>query len=231
MKLMLLVTILLLAFLSIAEELSGTYEFPPPDGLEGDSAIIQLDKDEEGNYLSQVTVGEETIEGTNIVIGENQFSFDIVVETPDGDMLQVYTVKLDEDEFTLSILSELGDLSQSISLKGTRLKEIEGTYSFPPEGVRGDTTTIHLAKDDDNKFSVVVTVGDETFEAENVVVSGDQFSFDTEVKTQVGEMSQAWKVEVADDEVTLSVLADVGGQSESMTLKGNRVDEQGESAN
>ena len=231
MKLIVLVTVVLLAFLSIAEGLSRTYEFPPPDGLEGDSAIVQLNKDDEGNYLATVTVAEETIEGENVVVGEDLFSFDIVVETPDGDMSQAYTVKLDEEEFTLSIQSEHGDLSRSISLKGTPVNEIEGTYTFPPEVDQGDTITIHLAKDDDDDFSVMVTVGDETFEEKNVVVSGNQFSFNTKVKTQIEEMFQAWKVEVTNGEATLSILADIGGQSVSLTLKGNQVDEQGESEN
>ena len=44
-------------------------------------------------------------------------------------------------------------------------------------------------------------------------------------------MSQAWKVEISDDQATLSVLADVDGQSESMTLKGNRISEDAESEN
>ncbi|MXZ56514.1 MAG: hypothetical protein F4077_09270 [Gammaproteobacteria bacterium] len=232
MKLMLLVTIALSAVLSLAEELSGTYEFPPPDGMEGDSAIVQLNKDEDGNYLAQVTSAEVTIEGTNIVVGEHQFSFDIEVETPDGDMLQVYTVKLDEDEVTLSILSELGGRSEAMSFKGKLVKEIEGTYTFPPpEGAHGDTTKIQLAKTDDDNFSVTVTVGTETIEAKNVRVGEDQFSFDTETKTQIGDMSQAWKVEISDDQATLSVLADVDGQSESMTLKGNRISEDAESEN
>ncbi|MYD44887.1 MAG: hypothetical protein F4W92_00825 [Gammaproteobacteria bacterium] len=230
MKLMLFVTVMLFTVLSLAEELSGTYEFPPPDGLEGDSAIVELNRNEEGNYSAQVSVAEQTIEGKNIVVGENQFSFDIVVETPDGDMLQVYTVKLDKDEFTLSILSELGDRSQSISLKGKLVKELDGTYTFPPpEGTQGDTTKIQLTKDDDENFYVMVAVGDETIEASNVRVSRDQFSFDTEVKTQLGDMSQTWKIEIADDQATLSILADVDGQNESMTLKGKRVDEEADS--
>ncbi len=232
MKLMLLGTIALFAVPSFAEELSGTYEFPPPDGLEGDSAIVQLNKIEDGNYKVQVSVAEQTIEGTNIVVGENQFSFDIVVDTQEGDMLQVYTVKLDEGEFSLSILSELGGRSESITLKGKLVKEIEGTYTFPPpEGTQGDTTEVQLAKSNDGNFSVTVTVGDETIEATNVRVGEDQFSFDTETKTQIGDMSQAWKVEVADDKATLSVLADVGGQSQSMTLKGSRVEEETEIEN
>lgn len=232
MKLMLFFTIALGTFCSLAEELSGTYEFPPPDGLEGDSAIVQLNIDEEGNYLAQVTSAEVTIVGTNVVVGENQFSFDIEVDTPDGDMLQVYTVKLEEGEVTLSILSELGGRSESMSFKGKLVKEIEGTYKFPPpEGIQGDTTSIHLTKDDDDGFSVKVTVGDETIEATNVRVGENQFSFDTETKTQIGNMSQTWKVEIAYDKATLSVLADVGGQSQSMTLKGKRSNEDTESEN
>lgn len=226
-KVALLLMVAVFAFLSFAEELSGTYEFPPPEGMEGDSAIVQLYKGEEGKYFAQVSVAEETIEGKNVVIGESQFSFDIVVETPDGDMLQVYTVKLDEGEVTLSILSELGGRSEAMSFEGRLVKEIEGTYTFPPpEGIQGDTTKVQLAKSDDDNFSVTVTVGDETIEATNVRVGEDQFSFDTETKTQIGNMIQAWKIEVADNEATLSILADVDGQSESMTLKGSRVDEE-----
>ncbi len=231
-KVMLLVTMALFAFLSLADDLSGTYEFPPPEGMEGDSAIVQLYKGEEGKYFAQVSVAEETIEGTNVVVGENQFSFDIVVETPDGDMLQVYTVKLDDGKFTLSILSDLGGRSQSITLKGKVVNEIEGSYTFPPpEGVQGDTTKIQLAKNEDDNFSVIVTVGTETIEALNVIVKSEEFSFDTEVKTEIGNMSQAWKIEVADNEATLSILADVGGQSQSMTLKGSRVEEEPEIEN
>ena len=204
-KVMLLLTMASFALLSFAEELSGTYEFPPPEGMEGDSAIVQLYKGEEGMYFAQVSVAEETIEGENIVVGESQFSFDIVVETPDGDMLQVYTVTLDDGEVSLSILSELGGRSEAMSFKGRLVNEIEGTYTFPPpEGTQGDTTKVQLAKSDDDNFSVEVTVGDETIEATNVRVGEDQFSFDTETKTQIGDMSQAWKVEVSDYEATLS---------------------------
>jgi len=229
-KVMLLMMMALFAFLSRAEDLSGTYEFPPPEGMEGDSAIVQLYKGEEGKYFAQVSVAEETIEGTNTVVGENQFSFDIVVETPDGDMLQVYTVKLDDGKFTLSILSELGGRSQSITLKGKVVNEIEGSYTFPPpEGVQGDTTKVRLAKNEDDDFTVIVTVGTETIEATNIIVKNEEFSFDTEVKTEIGNMSQTWKIEVADYEATLSILADVGGQSEAMTLKGKRIHEDTES--
>ena len=232
MKLMLLGTIALFAVLSFAEELSGTYEFPPPDGLEGDSAIVQLNKDEDGNYKAQVSVAEQTIEGTNIVVGESQFSFDIVVETPDGDMLQVYTVKLDEGEVTLSIRSELGGRSEAMSFKGKLVTDIEGTYTFPPpEGAQGDTTKVQLAISDDDNFSVTVTVGAETIEATNVRVGEDQFSFDRETKTQIGTMSQTWKIEVDDNAATLTILADNDGQSEAMTLKGERIDEDTASEN
>ena len=222
MKSILLITLSLIAGLSLAETLSGTYEFPPPEGLEGDSAIVKLDKDEEGNYLAQVTVAEETIKGTNVVVGENQFSFDIEVKTQEGDMSQAYTVQLDDGGVQLSILSELGGRSESMTFKGVLVKEIEGTYTFPPpEGVNGDTTKIQLSKDDQDNYTVSVTVGEETIETKNVMVKGEEFSFDAETKTQIGDMTQAWKVQVTDGEATLSILSNVGGQGQSLTLKGS----------
>lgn len=226
-KILLICTSGLLASTYFAKELSGTYEFPPPDGLEGDAAIVQLTKGEEGQYFAQVTVADETIEGANVVVSETQFSFDIEVKTHEGDMLQVYTVSLEKGEYTLSIMTEQGDLSRSLSLKGTLVKEIEGTYSFQPqEGIKNSTTTIQLAKDDEGNFSVSVTVFDKTIEGTNIRVSKDQFSFDTEVKTQNGNKYQTWKVELEDDEAELTVLADVGIQTQSITLKGKRVDEE-----
>ncbi|MXZ44122.1 MAG: hypothetical protein F4Z01_03975 [Gammaproteobacteria bacterium] len=222
MKSILLITLSLIAGLSLAETLSGTYEFPPPEGLEGDSAIVKLDKDEEGNYLAQVTVAEETIKGTNVVVGENQFSFDIEVKTQEGDMSQAYKVQLDDGEVSLSILSELGGRSESMTFAGKLINEIVGTYKFlPQEGLQNDTTTIQLAKDDEDNFSVKVTVFDKTIEGTNIRVSEDHFSFDTEVKNQNGNKFQSWKVKIEDDEVKLTVLAEVGGQSQSITLKGS----------
>lgn len=217
-----LITLSMIAGLSLAETLSGTYEFPPPEGLEGDSAIIKLEKDEDGNYLAQVTVAEETIKGTNVIVGESQFSFDIKVKIQEGEMSQAYKVQLDDDGITLSILSDLDGRSESMTFKGRLIKEIEGTYTFPPpEGVNGDTTKIQLAKDDQDNYTVSGTVGDETIEATNVIVKSEEFSFDTVTKTQNGDMTQAWKVQVSVGEATLSILAEVGGQSQSITLKGS----------
>lgn len=220
----------LFASTSFAKDLSGTYEFPPPEGTEGDAAIVQLHRVEEGKYSAQVTVAEETIEGTNVVVGEDQFSFDIEVKTPGGDMSQAYRVQLVDGEVTLSILSDLGGRSQSMTFKGKLVKNIEGTYKFPPqEGLQNGTTIIQLAKDDEENFSVTVTVFDESTEGTNIKVSEDQFSFDTAVKTESGNKSQAWKVEITDDEAKLTVLAVVAGQSQSITLKGKLVDEETDS--
>lgn len=211
----------------IAEDLSGTYEFPPPDGLEGDSAIVELNKDDEGNYSAQVTVAEESIKGTSIVVEEKQFSFEIEVKTQAGDMTQTYLVQLVDGEVTLSVLSELGGRSESMTFNGKLLREIEGTYEFPPpEGVEGDTTIVQLTKNKEGNHAVQVIVGDETVEAINVLVKEDAFSFDTEVETQIGKMFQSWKLQVTDAGVTLYMSADVGGTNESMTLKGTRGSEE-----
>lgn len=232
MKCLILALLVSVASFGIAEDLSGTYEFPPPDGLEGDAALVQLSKDAEGNYFAQVTVAEETIEGTNVVLGENQFSFDIEVKTEDGDMSQTYKVQLGDGEVTLSILSELGGRSESMTFIGKLLREIEGRYEFPPpEGVEGDTTIVQLIKNEEGKHVVQVKVGDETVEATNVIVKEDEFSFDTEVKTQIGNMFQSWKIQVTDATATLSMLADVGGKSDSMTLTGTRDTEETDSSN
>ena len=223
MKYLILPLLVSIASFGIAEDLSGRYEFPPPDGLEGDSAIVELNKDDEGNYSAQVTVAEESIKGTSIVVEENQFSFEIEVKTQAGDMTQTYLVQLVEGEVTLSVLSELGGRSESMTFSGKLLREIEGTYEFPPpEGVEGDTTIVQLAKNKEGNHAVQVIVGDETVEATNVIVKKDAFSFDTEVETQIGNRFQSWKIEVADTTATLSMSADVGGVSESMTLKGAR---------
>ena len=90
----------------------------------------------------------------------------------------------------------------------------------------GDSTTVKLTKDAEGNYSVLVTVGDESIDATNVIVKDDEFSFDTEVETQIGDMNQAWRVQVAEGEVTLSILADIGDQSELMTLKGTLVNEE-----
>lgn len=223
MKLILLVIVVLFAGIALGKDIQGSYEFPPPDGLEGDTAIVRLDQDDKGNHFAQVTVAEETIEGTNVVVGENQFSFDIEVETQDGAMSQTYKIQLADGEVSLSILYELGGRSESVTLTGKRLREIEGIYHFPPPmGAEGDTTTVQLTKNEEGNHAVQVIVGTDSIDASNVVVKDDEFSFDTEVETQIGIMSQSWKVQIADSEATLSVLADVGGQSQSMTLKGMR---------
>ena len=224
MKYLILVLFASMASFAIAKDLTGKYEFPPPDGLEGDAAMIQLNQDDEENYIAQVTVAEETIVGTNVLVGENQFSFDIKVKTEEGDMSQTYKVQLVEGEVTLSILSELGGRSESMTFRGKLLIEIEGTYEFPPpEGVEGDTTIVQLTKNNEGTHAVQVRVGDETFMGTNVIVNENAFSFDTEVETQLGNMFQSWKIEVADTTATLSMLADVDGSSESMTLNGKRV--------
>lgn len=223
MKYLILVLFASMTSFAIAKDLTGKYEFPPPDGLEGDAAVIQLNKVDEKNYFAQVTVADETIVGTNVLVGENQFSFNIEVKTEHGDMSQTYKVLLVEGEVTLSILSELGGRSESMTFRGKLLIEIEGTYEFPPpEGVEGDTTIVQLTKNKEGNHAVQVIVGDETVEAINVIVKEDAFSFDTEVETQIGKMFQSWKLQVTDAGVTLYMSADVGGTSESLTLKGTR---------
>ena len=106
----------------------------------------------------------------------------------------------------------------------TFAKDLSGTYEFrPPESSLGDSTTVQLEKDNEGNYSVQVTVDDETIEATNVSVKDDEFSFDTEAKTQIGDMTQSWKVQVTEDKVTSSILLDIGGQSQSISLKGEFV--------
>ena len=222
---LLLVPLVLIASITFAKDLSGTYEFRPPEGSPGVTTTVQLARDDEGNYSAQLSFIDETIKATNVIVNEDKFSFDIEIETPIGNMHQAMKVQVAEGEVTLSILSDIDGQSESISLKGALVKNIEGTYEFPPpDGAPGDSTTIQLTKDEGDKFSATVTIDDETIKATNVIVNDEEFSFDTEVKTQIGDMTQAWKVQVAGDEVSLSVLADVGGQSNSVTLMGKRVE-------
>lgn len=103
--------------------------------------------------------------------------------------------------------------------------DIEGTYELPPpEGEDGDTTTLQLKKDDEGNFSAQVTVLGETVAGTDVDVDKGKFSFTTLVKTQIGDMTQTWNGEVEDEKVTVHVVADVGGRSSSVTLKGKLVD-------
>ena len=225
-KCSLLLLLALFAGVSLAEDLRGTYEFPPSGGSEGHTTIIQLTEDDEGNYSALVTILDETIEGTNVKVSDDEFSFDTEVKTQIGDMSQAWRVKVADSVATLSMLGDVGGQSDSMTLRGQLVKDIVGTYKFPPpEGISGDTTTIQLTKDQEGIYSAQVTVGEEMIEATNVIAKEDEFSFDSEVKTQIGDMTQAWKVQVAEGEVTLSILSDIGGQSQSMTLKGDLVNE------
>ena len=184
---MLLVPLALFASIALANDLSGTYEFRPPDGSLGDTTTVQLEKDDEGNYSAQVTGDDETIKATNVIVSERQFSFDIETETPIGNMHQALKVQIDEGKVTLSILSDIGGQSQLNTLQGALVKNIDGTYEFPPpDGITGDSTTVKLTKDDEGNYSAQVAVGDETIDASNVIVKDDEFSFDTEVETQIG---------------------------------------------
>ena len=232
MKLFCLLALILMTGISFADGLSGTYEFLPPDGMEGDTAIVQLNEDDEGNYFAQVTVAEETIEGTNIFVGENEFSFEIEIEMQDEVMSQTYKVQLDDGEVTLSVMSELGGRSESMTFKGKLVITLEGNYEFwPPEGARGPNVLLQLTRDDDDNFSVEVTVGDDTIETKNLAVSQSQFSFDTEIDDPTGGESQSWKIQVTDCEAKLLIYANVDDEFQSMTLKGTRVEEDTESEN
>lgn len=232
MKLICLVALILMTGISLADGLSGKYEFQPPDGMDGDTAIVQLNEDDEGNHSAQVTVAEETIKGTNVVVGENEFSFEIEVEMQDEVMSQTYKVQLDDGEVTLSVMSELGGRSESMKFKGKLVITLDGTYEFwPPEGVQGPSVSLHLTKDDDDNFSVTVTVGDDTIETKNLAVSQSQFSFDSEIDGSTEGESQSWKIQVTDSEAKLLIYGEVDGEFQSMTLKGTRVEEDTESEN
>ncbi|MYC24383.1 MAG: hypothetical protein F4X56_00525 [Gammaproteobacteria bacterium] len=233
MKLLLIGTLGLLANSMSAQNLSGTYEFPEPYGLEGGTYIVQLNKDEEGNYSVSLTISEIDYKGKNVMVSENRFTFEIEPPPPLGTDIQItqfWKIQIADGEANLSIDYEIGGESESISVKGRLVLNLEGTYEFPPpKGLPEDTISVQLMRDEENNIAVTVTVGDDTIKANNIVVGEDQFSFDTEVDTPIGNMSQTFKIKVSDTDATLSIVVDVDGQSELMTLKGMLIDEKTDS--
>lgn len=103
--------------------LVGTYEFPPPEGVEGETTTIQLTKNEEDNYVASVSVLDMTIQTSNVIVDDGQFSF--VTQSPlqTEDTSQTWRVLVANDGVTLSLTSDIEGKSHSMELKGKPVHE------------------------------------------------------------------------------------------------------------
>lgn len=83
-------------------DLEGTYEFPPPQGVQGHLTTVQLIKNDETDYSAKVTVFDKAIQVSNIIVSEDRFSFDTESKAENGETSQTWTVKIEAGNVYLS---------------------------------------------------------------------------------------------------------------------------------
>lgn len=221
-KHLLLVPVILFALATFAKELTGYFEIPQVKGKSSPIAQLRVTKEREGTYSARMWIATDKWNTSAYQRVGEEFTFRTTTDWDDVKYSWEFSVSY--NEVTISLEETKKGHTQEHMWTGKLTYDLEGTYEFPPpQGGQSQLTTVQLIKNDETDYAAKVTMLDKTIQASNIIVSEDQFSFDTESKAENGETSQTWTVKIEAGNVYLSRSSDDTDENQSMTVQGKIV--------
>lgn len=123
--------IALFASATVFAKITGTYvlEFEGMGGGgggQGGEVTLTLAVDDEGKYSATMTSPMGDLEGDSVEVDENEFSFTVTRETPQGDFSMSYSGTVEDGEITGTLTHDWGEASFTGKLKEEEPTEEEG---------------------------------------------------------------------------------------------------------
>lgn len=200
--------------------IKGTYEIYPPTFDEvhppaetaSDNVILELTKADDGEYSVKLSNEEQSVNGTEIKVSGNKFTFETSIRDGSDKQLQIWECVVNDGELSIEFTDMIVETTDPEIFRGKLLVDrdiqlvdtiIEGTYElYPPDADIEDSKPIlELTEHVDGEYSVKLTYEDQSVNGTEVKVTGNKCTFKTNVsETEIVD----WECAVIDGKLSVA---------------------------
>ena len=211
--------------------IDGTYEIQFPESGADNSTKLEINKDGEGQYSATVSYGDQSIDGTDVVVSGNKCTFKITETYEEmSDSVLTWNCTINDGELSVELSELLIYSLPTTTIQGKRLDEadrqladtnFEGTFEMdsPIEGIE-DNAILELKKDDDGEYSATISFDDHSIYGIEVTVLGNKCTFETVSRySDMNNFVLNWECTNNDGELTVE-MTPLGIEYPAVSFKG-----------